>query len=157
MTVRADGLSECGHYSAFGWIYVADESEKGGRYSFRRVSCPSVQNRLDELQNECEVLLGEIRRIGGKARVAGFLAASVAAVIGLIAFINGMNMCIGDAIPFKAAVSVFAGVFAAVAAYPVYSGTTASALAGRGAERDRLAARVAQLCGEARKILGKSC
>ena len=67
MTVRANDISECGHYSAFGWIYIADDSERGGRYSFRRISCPSVQAKLDSMQNECEKLLLKIRKIGDKA------------------------------------------------------------------------------------------
>ena len=112
MTVRANDISECGHYSAFGWIYIADDSERGGRYSFRRISCPSVQAKLDSMQNECEKLLLKIRKIGEKARLCGVAVAAVTLLIGIVAFINGMNMCIGETFRFNAAVSVAAGVFA---------------------------------------------
>lgn len=157
MTVRADGIDECGHYASFGWTYVADESEKGGRYSFRRISCPSVQAKLDAMQSECESLLDKIRKIGNRARAIGALTASVAIIIGMIAFVNGMNMCIGDTVPFNALASAAAGVLALSAAYKIYSRATSDALLRRSAEKNAHRVRIAQICGEARKIIGKSC
>ncbi len=156
MTVRADDIAECGHYAAFGWTYVADESERGGRYSFRRISCPSVREKLDAMQSECETLLGKVRKIERRAVIAGALVAAIAVVIGLIAFVNGMNMCIGETVPFNATVSAAAGVLAFAAAYPVYARAKNASLARRSAEKNNHKVRIAQICGEARKVLGKS-
>ena len=156
MTVRANDISECGHYSAFGWIYIADDSERGGRDYFRIIICPSVQAQLDTKQKENEKMLLKIRKIGEKARLCGVAVAAVTLLIGIVAFINGMNMCIGETFRFNAAVSVAAGVFAFAAAYPVYTKTVSAAMLRRNAEENNHKVRIAQICGEARKIIGKS-
>lgn len=151
MCVRAENSRECkGRYCKFGWRYVPDESERGGRLSFRREAPAPRGDELDALQRRCDAKAEEIDELRGHCRVIGGIVSVIVAAAGYFVMGAGLEM-LGDGYARGGAVCI-AGALAAVAAFLAGKGAAAIALRASRRRRMLLSAQLAGLIAETEKI-----
>lgn len=155
MSVRSRYERECRcMYGKFGWEYVRDKSERGGRYSFRRGSDIPDRSRLEELQRSGDELAERIDRIRGRCRTLGHAAGVVVAAIGLSAACAGMSALMrGSAVNIAVGSAVCAvGAMTALLSFAVSRSVRAAALAATRSKRAEFAAALSDISAEAEKL-----
>lgn len=151
MCVRAENSRECkGRYCKFGWRYVPDESERGGRLSFRRAAPALRVDELDALQRRCDAKAEEIDELRGYCRVIGGIMSVMVAAAGYFVMCAGLEM-LGGSAPGGGAVCI-AGALAAAAAFLAGKGAEAIALRASRGRRMLLSAQLTELLAETEKI-----
>lgn len=151
MCVRAENSRECkGRYCKFGWRYVPDESERGGRLSFRRAAPALRVDELDALQRRCDAKAEEIDELRGHCRVIGGIMSVMVAAAGYFVMCAGLEM-LGGGYARGGAVCI-AGALTAVVAFLVGKGAEAVALRFSRGRRMLLSAQLAELLAETEKI-----
>ena len=118
MCVRYERAGECiGRYRPFGWRYVRDASERGGRLSFRRDRETPEKRALDALQKVCDEAAAEADGVRMKCRAAGHIATLPVWLVGLAVICSGLNGALRGATAYAAAACALGVgiVFASVA------------------------------------------
>ncbi len=152
MCVRSSSRRECkGRYCRFGWRYVPDDSERGGRMSFRRDASSPERTAYDVLQRRSDAKAEEIDKIRDKCRIFGCIMSAIVAVFGFFAMSAGLEMLLGGAPRTGGAVAVV-GALCAAPAYIVGKAAYAAAMRATGKRRMRLSGELAALLAEAEKI-----